>query len=199
MSLPTPDRITWELHEVREKLDAIEEGYANLYDAAYRPRSGSSLGKLAAAGQRSDSTGDAATNGNQAMQRGKARRMAGKVRGIRRLATDALDAHDDAWQELPGGTREAEREKRQGRKREWMERWADLTCGCSQHELGQWIVSRECSEHMELIPLEQRIPFSQIRLHGAKFGPFQPVERGQVRSWPKGARRERPTARDVAT
>lgn len=179
MSLPTPDRITWELHEVREKLDELEEGYAELYDSAYRPRSGSSVGKLPTAGQRSDSTGDAATNGNQAMQRGKARRIAGRVRVIRRVSTEALDALGEAWQELPGGTQEEEREKRRERKRAWMDRWADLACGCSQHELGQWIVSRECSEHMELIPLEQRIPFSQIRLHGAKFGPFQPAERSE--------------------
>ncbi len=182
MSVPTPDRITWEARELRQLIDELEAEYEAIYDAAYRPASGGSIGAIARGGSVSDGVRAAAGHPDKSMQRGKCRLLARKFGVALRALREARAAATDAWQNLPGGAnRERYEREREARRERWrLVTWEDLPCGCTRSNEGHYVVSRECSEHMELVPLEDRVPFLDACEAGliadGMFGPFKPAD-----------------------
>ncbi len=185
MSLPSPDRITFELAEVRKCLDEVESGYHEAYQDAYDSATSGSFGSIRRRGGAvSNAVPAAAAHPDKGMQRAQLRIVAGKVKGLLRDARAAADEMAAAWSQLPGGVDrdnyEAERERRRAKWR--VTTWEDLPCGCSCSDAGYWVVSTRCSEHMRLIPLEDRVPLGEIAAVDdafTTFGPFKPQARDE--------------------
>lgn len=158
--LPSPEKLSRELGEIRTTMDHLLKAYKAVYVASFRPQGGGSLGALGGKGSASDPTASAALSPEKNQLRYAARSIARSVH----KAAEALERGEErgwqVFQELPGGSMREDFERKRDARREWrVHRWAWLVCGCARDDQGWWSVARSCSVHIALIPECDRAPF----------------------------------------
>ena len=173
-NLRSPEWVAKELQSLRAEARELEKLYKKLYVAAKNgSSSGGSLGQMRSGVGKSDPTADAALSPAEAELRRGAKYIEMKVRDAGSDLGAAKKRIDSLLESKPPFEMEPKRPR-------WrVHVWSDLPCGCARDDQGWYVVTRECSAHMRLIPLADRVPFSEIVDNARhRFGPFQPAATG---------------------